>query len=162
MAHVTVDTLKQEILRRLISDKGREVKEATSKDIYYVLASIANEEIKQQWFQTRKSYRDGKHKEVYYLSMEFLIGRMLASNLLNCGMLDTAKKALQELGLDPEDVFAEEHDAALGNGGLGRLAACFLDSLASLKFPGHGYGIRYRYGLFEQRIIHGNQVELPD
>ena len=162
LAHVTVDTLKQEILRRLISDKGREVKEATSKDIYYVLASIANEEIKQQWFQTRKSYRDGKHKEVYYLSMEFLIGRMLASNLLNCGMLDTAKEALQELGLDPEDVFAEEHDAALGNGGLGRLAACFLDSLASLKFPGHGYGIRYRYGLFEQRIIHGNQVELPD
>ncbi|WP_067726766.1 glycogen/starch/alpha-glucan phosphorylase [Oceanobacillus damuensis] len=154
--------LKEQILKRLITDKGREVKEATSRDIFYVLASIVNEEVKQQWFQTRKKSKDERYKEVYYLSMEFLIGRLLESNLLNCGMLDEAKEALEQLGFDPHEVFEQEHDAGLGNGGLGRLAACFLDSLASLNYPGHGFGIRYRYGLFEQRIIHGNQVELPD
>ena len=81
---------------------------------------------------------------------------------LIAGMLEVANEVLKDLGFDPKEIYAEEHDAGLGNGGLGRLAACFLDSLASLNYPGHGYGIRYRYGLFEQRIIHGNQVELPD
>ncbi len=162
MTQLMADALKEKILRQLIADKGREVKEATPKDIYYALASIVNEEVKQQWFQTRKYYKDEKLKEVYYLSMEFLIGRLLESNLLNYGMLDEAKTALEQMGFNPQEVFAEEHDAGLGNGGLGRLAACFLDSLASLNYPGHGFGIRYRYGLFEQRIIHGNQVELPD
>nr|WP_245844162.1 glycogen/starch/alpha-glucan phosphorylase [Oceanobacillus rekensis] len=154
--------MKKTIVKKLIADKGIEIKDATSKDIYYVLSSIVNVEVEQQWFHTRKKYNDEKSKEVYYLSMEFLIGRLLESNLLNCGMLDETKEALGQIGFDYEEVFAEEHDAALGNGGLGRLAACFLDSLASLNYPGHGFGIRYRYGLFEQRIIHGNQVELPD
>lgn len=162
MTQFTANKLKKTILKKLLTDNGIEVKEATSKDIYYVLASIVNGEVKQQWLQTKKKYKDEKYKEVYYLSMEFLIGRLLESNLLNCGMLDEAKEALGQIGFDYEEVFAEEHDAALGNGGLGRLAACFLDSLASLNYPGHGFGIRYRYGLFEQRIIHGNQVELPD
>lgn len=162
MAELTASTLKEQIVKRLITDKGREVKEATSQDIYYVLASIVNEEVREQWFRTRKHYREEKFKEVYYLSMEFLVGRLLESNLLNLGLLEESKKVLEQLGFDPEVVFSEEHDAGLGNGGLGRLAACFLDSLASLNYPGHGFGIRYRYGLFEQRIIHGNQVELPD
>ena len=90
------------------------------------------------------------------------MGSLLESNLLNCGMLEQSNEALKQLGFDPDKIYAQEHDAGLGNGGLGRLAACFLDSLASLKYPGHGFGIRYRYGLFEQRIIHGNQIELPD
>ncbi|WP_249871512.1 glycogen/starch/alpha-glucan phosphorylase [Oceanobacillus saliphilus] len=162
MTELTTDVLKEQILKKLITELGREVKEASSKDMYYVLASIVNEEVKQQWFQTKKKYKDEKYKEVYYLSMEFLIGRLLENNLLNCGMLDETIKALEELGFHPQEVFEQEHDAGLGNGGLGRLAACFLDSLASLNYPGHGFGIRYRYGLFEQRIIHGNQVELPD
>ncbi|WP_087974360.1 glycogen/starch/alpha-glucan phosphorylase [Oceanobacillus rekensis] len=162
MTQFTANKLKKTIVKKLIADKGIEIKDATSKDIYYVLSSIVNVEVEQQWFHTRKKYNDEKSKEVYYLSMEFLIGRLLESNLLNCGMLDETKEALGQIGFDYEEVFAEEHDAALGNGGLGRLAACFLDSLASLNYPGHGFGIRYRYGLFEQRIIHGNQVELPD
>ena len=78
------------------------------------------------------------------------------------GCLNISNQALKQLGFNPDSIYAQEHDAGLGNGGLGRLAACFLDSLASLKYPGHGFGIRYRYGLFEQRIIHGNQIELPD
>ncbi|MFD1851725.1 glycogen/starch/alpha-glucan phosphorylase [Oceanobacillus bengalensis] len=162
MPQVTTRLLKEKLTNKLIIDRGIQVEDANSKDMYIVLASIVNEEIMPNWFNTNKHYIKKNYKQVYYLSMEFLIGRLLESNLLNCGMLNAAKEALEELGFHPEDVFSEEHDAGLGNGGLGRLAACFLDSLASLQYPGHGYGIRYRYGLFEQRIIHGNQVELPD
>lgn len=152
----------EKLKKKLITEKGVEVSTASNKDVYYALASIVNDEIMPNWYETTKRYQDNHSKQVYYLSMEFLIGRLLESNLLNCGMLYTAKEALEELGFRSEHVFAEERDAGLGNGGLGRLAACFLDSLASLNYPGHGFGIRYRYGLFEQRIIHGNQVELPD
>ena len=127
-----------------------------------MIASIVNEKIIPNWLRTQKKYQEKKCKQVYYLSMEFLVGSLLESNLLNCGMLELSNQVLINLGLDPEKVYAQEHDAGLGNGGLGSLAACFLDSLASLHYPGHGFGIRYRYGLFEQRIIHGNQVELPD
>ncbi|GAB3044665.1 glycogen phosphorylase [Virgibacillus ainsalahensis] len=162
MPQLTADTIKEQITIKLRKEKGIEVKDATTKDIYYVLASLVNDEIRNDWLNTNKKYTEKKVKQVYYLSMEFLIGSLIESNLLNCGMLHNSNQALEELGYDPEEVYAQEHDAALGNGGLGRLAACFLDSLASLHYPGHGYGIRYRYGLFEQRIIHGNQVELPD
>ncbi|WP_156291590.1 glycogen/starch/alpha-glucan phosphorylase [Oceanobacillus salinisoli] len=162
MPQLTANHLKDRLVKRLIIDRGIEVSDATNKDMYYALSYIVNDEIMPNWFKTNKSYGEKQAKQVYYLSMEFLIGRLLESNLLNCGMLDVAKEALEELGFHSEFVFAEERDAGLGNGGLGRLAACFLDSLASLHYPGHGYGIRYRYGLFEQRIIHGNQVELPD
>ncbi|RKQ29078.1 glycogen/starch/alpha-glucan phosphorylase [Oceanobacillus halophilus] len=162
MPQITASDLKERIEKRLIIENGMEVANATNKDVYYALASIVNEEIIPNWFNTNQKYASKRSKQVYYLSMEFLIGRLLESNLLNYGMLHAAKEALEELGFHTENVFAEERDAALGNGGLGRLAACFLDSLASLYYPGHGFGIRYRYGLFEQRIIHGNQVELPD
>lgn len=160
--HMTAEELVGKIRKRLIADKGKEVEEATTKDLFYILAAIVNDEIRQQWFQTRKRYREAGNKEVYYLSMEFLIGRLLENNLLNCGMLEASRIAAGKLGFELSDILEEEHDAGLGNGGLGRLAACFLDSMASLDFRGHGYGIRYKYGLFEQRIIHGNQVELPD
>lgn len=153
---------KERIICKLQTDQRKEVMDATGKDIYYVIASIVNEEILPHWQLTRKRYNENRCKQVYYLSMEFLVGSLLESNLLNCGMLEQSNEALKQLGFDPDNIYAQEHDAGLGNGGLGRLAACFLDSLASLNYPGHGFGIRYRYGLFEQRIIHGNQVELPD
>ncbi|MDG5787881.1 glycogen/starch/alpha-glucan phosphorylase [Evansella sp. AB-P1] len=160
--HTTINELVECITEKMKTERGKDLKDATDKDVYYVITSIVNDELNSHWLKTEKKYRKKKARQVYYLSMEFLVGRLLESNLLNCGLLDTANKALQKLGFDPEKVYFQEHDAGLGNGGLGRLAACFLDSLASLNYPGHGYGIRYRYGLFEQRIIHGNQIELPD
>ncbi|MFC3041731.1 glycogen/starch/alpha-glucan phosphorylase [Virgibacillus xinjiangensis] len=162
MQPYTADGLKDEIARRLQVDKGQKLEEASPKDVYYALASIVHGEIMPSWNKTQQKYKDKKAKQVYYLSMEFLIGSLIKSNLLNCGMLNQTIEALRKMGFHPEEIFAQEQDAALGNGGLGRLAACFLDSLSSLDYPGHGHGIRYRYGLFEQRIIHGNQVELPD
>ena len=143
-------------------ETGKDLENAQNMDIYYVIAAIVNEEIMPQWEATKKKYEEKMNKQVYYVSMEFLIGSLLKSNLLNCGLLDISNQALEKLGFKAEEVYGQEHDAGLGNGGLGRLAACFLDSLASLKYAGHGFGIRYRYGLFEQRIIHGNQIELPD
>lgn len=152
---------------KLIEDKLRRkrsktMEEATENDLYFVIASIVQDNVMPDWLETQKEYAKNRNKQVYYLSMEFLIGRLIESNLLNCGLLEVANESIQEMGFKPDKVYNQEHDAALGNGGLGRLAACFLDSIASLGYAGHGAGIRYRYGLFEQRIIHGNQVELPD
>lgn len=158
----TVESFKKRITASLQEMTGKGIDEANSKEVYNALASIVNTEINADWKATNARYKSNQNKQVYYLSMEFLIGSLLESNLLNSGLLDLSNQALKELGLNPEQVYACEHDAGLGNGGLGRLAACFLDSLASLQFAGHGCGIRYRYGLFEQRIIHGHQVELPD
>lgn len=157
-----MDKFKERIISKLQTDKRKEVADASAKDIYYVIASIVNEEILPHWQLTQKRYIEKSCKQIYYLSMEFLVGSLIESNLLNCGVLEQSNAALKQLGFDPDTIYAQEHDAGLGNGGLGRLAACFLDSLASLKYPGHGFGIRYRYGLFEQRIINGNQIELPD
>lgn len=162
MEGLTVKELKEEIIKSVNTSNGIDIKEATNEEVFYALAAVINQEVMPAWYQTQSKYKSKQVKQIFYLSMEFLIGRLLKSNLLNCGMLEEADHVLKELGFDPEEVYAVENDAGLGNGGLGRLAACFLDSLASLSYPGHGYGIRYRYGLFEQRIIHGNQVELPD
>ena len=104
----------------------------------------------------------GQTKQVYYFSIEFLLGRLLDANLMNCGMEDMAREGLKELGFDLDAIMPLEADPGLGNGGLGRLAACFIDSLAALQLPGHGCSIRYQYGLFEQHIVDGQQVELPD
>ncbi|WAA11288.1 glycogen/starch/alpha-glucan phosphorylase [Fervidibacillus albus] len=147
---------------KLFHEKGKTIAEATEKDLFYVLTDIVNEQIIPVWENTKKIYKNKKLKQMYYLSIEYLIGRLIKSNLSNCGMLTATNEALKNLGFDPEKVYAEEDDAGLGNGGLGRLAAGFLDTLASLHYPGHGFGIRYRFGLFDQRIIQGNQVELPD
>ncbi|WP_147805318.1 glycogen/starch/alpha-glucan phosphorylase [Alkalicoccus halolimnae] len=158
----TIKTFQQLLTDKLAKHQGTTVEEASDKDLYYAVASIVKEEMNENWLKTRQKYKEQDERQVYYISMEFLIGRLMESNLLNCGMLDVCTDTLKSLGRDPEAVYNQEHDAALGNGGLGRLAACFLDSIASLRYAGHGSGIRYRYGLFEQRIIHGNQVELPD
>ncbi len=114
------------------------------------------------WIQTNEQYRFSKQKQVYYLSIEFLLGRLLRQNLMNLGIYELVEKGLGDLGIDLKDMEDVEQDAALGNGGLGRLAACFLDSMASMDLPGHGYGIRYKHGLFEQKIVNGYQMELPE
>ena len=118
--------------------------------------------IQDNWMKTRNSYYKHQGRRVYYLSAEFLMGRALSNNLINAGIMDGVKEVLKELNIDYNIVEDEEPDAGLGNGGLGRLAACFLDSLATLDYPGHGYGIRYQYGMFEQHIENGCQVEYPD
>ncbi|MFB5663144.1 glycogen/starch/alpha-glucan phosphorylase [Alteribacillus sp. HJP-4] len=154
--------MKEAIRNALSSVLGKTEKEATENDIYIALSTIIMDKVNKDWFHTHETYKQDKNKQVYYFSMEFLLGRLMESNLLNLEMLTSTNEALNSLGFSPENVYACEHDAGLGNGGLGRLAACFLDSLASLQMPGHGCGIRYKYGLFEQRFINGNQVELPD
>src|SRR5262249_21437888 len=111
---------------------------------------------------TNRRYEGASAKRLYYLSVEFLIGQSLTNNLMNLGMLETCRELLREMNLDPHAIEESEVDAALGNGGLGRLAACFLDSLATLDMPGFGYGINYEYGLFRQEIKNGQQVERPD
>lgn len=115
-----------------------------------------------EWNRTQQRQTFADSKRVYYLSLEFLMGRALDNAMLNIGQKDIAKAGLADLGFRIEDIIDQEHDAALGNGGLGRLAACFLDSLASLNFPAWGYGLRYRYGIFKQTIVDGFQVEEPD
>ncbi|MCL2842358.1 MAG: glycogen/starch/alpha-glucan phosphorylase [Oscillospiraceae bacterium] len=142
--------------------RGVDVEEATAEDCYIALAYLIRDQIMKRWVQTNRTYEREQKKQVYYFSLEFLLGKMLESNILSLGLGDVCTAALEELGFDPEEVYGVELDPGLGNGGLGRLAACFLDSLAFLGLPGHGCSIRYKYGLFEQKIVDGYQVELPD
>ena len=141
---------------------GKDIAAASPESVYQTLGGMVRETAAAHWINTNALYRESKAKKVYYFSMEFLLGRLLESNLLNLGVLEICREGLEELGLNLDDALTAEPDAGLGNGGLGRLAACFLDSLASLGLPGHGCGIRYRYGLFEQVISRGNQVEAPE
>ena len=120
------------------------------------------ERLIERWMETMRSYYRTDAKRVYYLSLEFLTGRLLSNSLLNLGFYDDCREALADLELEYDRIRDVEQDAALGNGGLGRLAACFLDSMATLSIPGYGYGIRYQYGMFRQRIENGYQVEQPD
>lgn len=156
------EEFKQAFSQKLEAELGKTVNTATEVDAYRVLGSLLREIIGKKWLATNNRYEQEQEKQVYYFSMEFLIGRLMGNNLLNMQMLGTVTEGLQDLGFDLGQLEEEENDAGLGNGGLGRLAACFLDSLASLGLPGHGHGIRYRYGMFDQQIIDGNQVELPD
>lgn len=156
------EAFKQVFAELLVSRLGKGLEEAAAEDAYKILGGMIREFVGSQWAASNRTYRDTKQKQVYYFSMEFLIGRLLGANLLNLGLLEIVRSGLKELGWELEELEEQEPDAGLGNGGLGRLAACFLDSLASLSYAGHGCGIRYRYGLFEQRIMDGEQVELPD
>ena len=135
---------------------------ATMHDNFMALSLAVRDRIVERWIKTQQAYHQKNVRRVYYLSMEFLIGRLMGNNIYNLGIEKQATDALDELGLDMEKVREEEVDAGLGNGGLGRLAACFLDSMASLGIPAHGYGIRYDYGIFHQKIKDGYQIELPD
>ncbi|MBD8068544.1 glycogen/starch/alpha-glucan phosphorylase [Bacillus sp. PS06] len=156
------ETFKRAFLNKLEMMYGKTFRESTPRDQYNTLGNMVREYISSNWIQTNETQRSGDHKQVYYLSIEFLLGRLLGSNLLNLGILETVEEGLQDLGIRLEDIEESEADAGLGNGGLGRLAACFLDSLASLNLPGHGCGIRYKHGLFDQKIVDGYQVELPE
>lgn len=129
---------------------------------YIALGDLVRGLYSDDWIQTVTDYNKKKEKQVFYFSMEFLPGRMLKSNLLNMGIMDCVKQGLEELGLDLDEVARAEVDPALGNGGLGRLASCFMDSIASTGLAGNGNGIRYRYGLFKQKFINGYQIELPE
>jgi glycogen phosphorylase len=154
--------LQQAVLNHVISSLGRDPEMAGDEEIYRALALTMRDILVKKWIRTQKSYYAGHQKRVYYLSLEFLIGRSLGNSLINLDFFDTANQALKEMGYDLAAVREQEEDAALGNGGLGRLAACFMDSIATLKIPAYGYGINYEYGLFRQTIINGSQVEQPD
>ncbi len=150
------------INHHMLSFLGRDPQRAGSRDLYKALAYTIRDFLIERWISTQKGYYAKGKKRVYYLSLEFLIGRSLGNSLINLGFYDEMKDVLEEMGYDLEEIREEEDDAALGNGGLGRLAACFLDSLATLGVPAYGYGIRYEYGLFYQRLVDGFQVEHPD
>ncbi|BAN62038.1 hypothetical protein ANG_1568 [Streptococcus anginosus subsp. whileyi MAS624] len=138
------------------------VEDATPTELFQTLARTIRKYITPMWLERRNKLVEDKQKIAYYFSIEFLPGRMLETNLLNLGILDVVKEGFDELGVDFTAVKQAEYDMALGNGGLGRLAAAFMDSLATTGYPGFGNGIRYRYGLFKQKIVNGYQVELPD
>ncbi|MBU1985753.1 MAG: glycogen/starch/alpha-glucan phosphorylase [Proteobacteria bacterium] len=158
----TGEDIKKNILHHVMSFQGRDPQRAGESDIYKALAYTLRDIMVEKWIATQKaSYAKGK-KRVYYLSLEFLIGRSLGNSMINLGIYDAVQQAVEELGFDIDLLREEEEDAALGNGGLGRLAACFMDSIATLKIPAYGYGILYEYGLFYQQFIDGYQVESPD
>lgn len=157
----------KECFKRLYQSKfasihGKDVQEGSAQQQYQALACLVRDELAQDWIATNKKYDQPGQKQVYYFSIEFLLGRMLGLNLIHTGLQQVAEEALREMGIDINELEKYEADAGLGNGGLGRLGACFLDSLASLALPGHGCGIRYKYGLFKQKIVDGFQAELPD
>ncbi len=141
---------------------GKDPITATPRDWFNTTAYTVRQRLIEQWMETMRSYYRTDAKRVYYFSLEFLTGRLLANGLINLGCEDACREALRNLNLDLSQIEEIEQDAALGNGGLGRLAACFLDAMATLSLPGYGYGIRYEYGMFQQRIEHGAQVERPD
>jgi starch phosphorylase len=155
-------TIQESISKRLVFRIGKDPYTATSWDWLQALSYVVRDRLIERWMETQRSYYRSDAKRVYYLSLEFLIGRSLTNSMLNLGFLEDCSKALQELGLDLGELEELEHDAALGNGGLGRLAACILDSIATLNLPGVGYGIRYEYGMFRQRLEEGRQVEHPE
>ena len=140
----------------------KEIEEATEQQIFQAVGYAVKDAIMDAWIATQKEYEKTDPKIVYYMSMEFLMGRALGNNLINLTFYDEVKEALEEIGLDLNTIEDQEPDAALGNGGLGRLVACFLDSLATLGYAAYGCGIRYRYGMFKQQIVDGYQVEVPD
>ena len=146
---------KEWVRNRLKRNYGKNLEEATRHDMFDAVSAALMDFIQTNWMATRKEYDSHTIRQVYYLSAEFLMGRALGNNCINLGVMDSIREVLEELNFNYMDVEEEEPDAGLGNGGLGRLAACFLDSLATLDYPGHGYGIRYQYGMFEQHIENG-------
>ena len=153
---------KQEVLNNLKTQFRVELDNASQQQIYQAVAYALKEWIIEDWMDTQKTYEEKDPKILYYMSMEFLMGRALGNNLINMSMYGEVKEALDELGVDLNAVEDQEPDPALGNGGLGRLAACFLDSLATLGYAAYGCGIRYQYGMFKQKIKDGYQIEVPD
>lgn len=163
----SLDQNDPEALRRYVANRlayvvGKDPKVATKADWYVALAHLARDKMVERWMETTRQQYKQKVKRVYYLSMEFLIGRALTNSLMSVEIYDQLAQAMADGGIDLEATREEEPDPGLGNGGLGRLAACFLDSMATMGLPSYGYGIRYDYGMFAQSIHDGYQVEQPD
>ncbi|MFR3729112.1 glycogen/starch/alpha-glucan phosphorylase [Lacrimispora sp.] len=156
------ETFKKSVLFNMKNLFRRTVEEATPQQMYQAVAYAVKDVIIDEWIATHKAYEKKDVKTLYYLSMEFLMGRALGNNIINIMSQQEVKEVLEELGFDLNAIEDQEPDPALGNGGLGRLAACFLDSLATLGYPAYGCGIRYRYGMFKQKIEDGYQIEVPD
>lgn len=159
---IDANTFNSEFISRLEKRYIVTLEDSSLRQQYNVLGEMVSEYISNNWFQTNKLLKENTLKEVHYFSMEFLMGRMITNNIMNSGLRDVVEEGFKILNLDLNSIEDYESDAGLGNGGLGRLAACFLDSIASLSYPGFGNGIRYRYGLFEQKIEDGYQIEKPD
>ena len=155
-------SIRRSLYHRLTYSIGKDPITATDRDWFYSAAAVLRERMIERWMETMRSYYVQDRKRVYYLSMEFLMGRTMLNGMLNLCCEQEFREALAAMGLDMKNISEMEQDAALGNGGLGRLAACFLDSMATMGIPGYGYGIRYEYGMFHQRIEEGQQVEHPD
>lgn len=161
-SHFDAEGIRQSIAGKLQRYYGVTVESASLQQLYKATASTVRDQIMQKWMISREKRADEQGKRLYYLSVEFLMGRSMNCNLINLCSQDDYRQALESLGINPLSILAEEPEPALGNGGLGRLAACFLDSLSSLNIPSMGCTIRYEYGLFRQKIVDGQQVELPD
>ena len=159
---ITKEQFKDDFRRTLLRKFPIELEDAQDYELYQTLGSLVKEYQAENWSKTQKKYKQYKEKQVYYFCIEFLLGRLLGSNLLNLGIRNTVRDGLKDLGIDLEVIEGVEVDPGLGNGGLGRLAAAFMDSMASTGIPGAGVGIRYKYGLFRQKFINGYQVELPE
>ncbi|MEM8881013.1 MAG: glycogen/starch/alpha-glucan phosphorylase [Pseudomonadota bacterium] len=154
--------IKDAILHHLSYSVGKDPDHAQTRDWRMALSHAMRDRMVDSWFAATRATYDAGAKRVYYLSMEFLIGRLLQDGIVNLRLLDAVQEAFTSLGLDYDEIVHDEPDAALGNGGLGRLAACFLESLSTIRCPAHGYGIRYEHGLFKQSILEGRQVEAPE
>ena len=163
-ARTATDTasLRRSFLDHVQFSQGKDEHTATALDRYLALAYSVRDRLMKRWIETQQAYYRADSKRVYYLSLEFLMGKALENNLINLGLYGGVRDALAEVGVSIADLFGQERDAGLGNGGLGRLAACYLDSMATLALPAHGYGIRYEYGIFDQDIRDGWQVETPE
>ncbi|MCA1765136.1 MAG: glycogen/starch/alpha-glucan family phosphorylase, partial [Desulfobulbaceae bacterium] len=159
---MSVEELQKVLNHHLLSFLGRDPSRASNTDLCKAISYVLRDNLIERWINTQKSYYEQHKKRVYYLSLEFLVGRSLGNSMINLGLQGPLTEAVERLGYDLEEVREQEEDAALGNGGLGRLASCFLDSMATLGVPGYGYGIRYEYGLFYQHLLDGYQVETPD
>ena len=157
-----VDSLRRAFADHLQFAQAKDEHTATALDRFFAVAYTVRDRMMRRWIQTQQAYYKSDAKRVYYLSLEFLLGRALENNLLNLGLLEPMREALSTLGLELSELVGQEPDAGLGNGGLGRLAACFLDSMATLALPAYGYGIRYEFGIFDQEIRNGYQVERPE
>ena len=162
MREISKEEFKKSIIENVKNQYRRTIDEATPQQIFQAVSYAIKDVIIDDWIATQKQFDETGAKKVYYLSMEFLMGRALGNNIINLGAKKAVKEALEELGFDLNAIEDQEPDPALGNGGLGRLAACFLDSLATLAYPAYGCGIRYHYGMFKQKIKDGYQVEVPD
>src|SRR5574341_1097166 len=159
---LSLEAFKQAFRDNLFYLLGRFPEVATRNDRYMALACTVRDRLLQRWVSTGRTYFENRSRTVCYLSAEFLLGPHLKNNLINLELYDVARQAMEELGLNLEELLEQEEEPGLGNGGLGRLAACYMDSLATLQIPAIGYGIRYEFGIFDQAVRDGWQVEITD